>query len=219
MDVVKRAQTMKKLHEDTRATIEQQVLRQASRLNKNKKEMIFEEGDLVWIHLSKDRFPKDHESKLKPRGDGPFKVLKRINNNAYIIDIPTSKYLVSSTFNVKGLSPYHGEDKVEKVEESRTTLPQGGGDDAARPTDAPPSTTPSPPSVPMTRARAKLLQAKVNSLLSLCDFDTPLDGLLLHTHTLCIIRYEEKDPWNGETGAKATNRCQTPAVLPDPTAG
>ena len=86
MDVVKRAQTMKKLHEDTRATIEKQVLRQASRLNKNKKEMIFEEGDLVWIHLSKDRFPKDRDSKLKPRGDGPFKVLKRINNNAYVID-------------------------------------------------------------------------------------------------------------------------------------
>ena len=80
----------------------------------------------MWIHLSKDRFPKDRDSKLKPRGDGPFKVLKRINNNAYIIDIPTSKYLVSPTFNVKDLSPYHGEDEVEKVEESRTTLSQGG---------------------------------------------------------------------------------------------
>src|SRR3954468_13162081 len=74
--------------------------------------------------------------------------------------------------------------------------------DAARPTDAPPSTTPSPPSGPMTRARAKILQAKVNSLLSLCDFDTPLDGFLLHTHTLSIIRYEEKDPWNEETRAE-----------------
>ena len=126
MDVDKRAQAMKNLHEDTRATIAQQVLRQASRLNKNKKEMIFEEGDLVWIHLSKDRFPKDRDSKLKPRGDGPFKVLKRINNNAYIIDIPTYKYLVSPTFNVKDLSPYHGEDEVEKVEESRMTLSQGG---------------------------------------------------------------------------------------------
>ena len=71
----------------------------------------------------------------------------------------------------------------------------------------------------MTRARAKLLQAKVNSLLSLCDFDTPLDGLLLHTHTLCIIRYEEKDPWNEGTTAKGTNRTQTPAVLPDQATG
>src|SRR4051812_33787168 len=60
----------------------------------------------------------------------------------------------------------------------------------------------------MTRARAKLLQTKVNSLLSLCDFDTPLDGLLLHTQTLCIIRYEE-----------ATSCCQTQAVLPVGTTG
>ena len=71
----------------------------------------------------------------------------------------------------------------------------------------------------MTRARAKLLQAKVNSLLSLCDFDTPLDGLLLHTHTLCIIRYEEKDPWDGGAGVEATSRCQTQPVLPDKATG
>src|SRR3954471_10434577 len=42
----------------------------------------------------------------------------------------------------------------------------------------------------MTRARSKLLQAKVKSLLSSCDFDLPLDGLLLHATTLCILSYE-----------------------------
>jgi hypothetical protein len=86
--------------------------------------MIFNEGDLVWLHLRKDRFPQERNSKLKPRGDGPFKVLKRINDNAYIIDIPQSKYLVSNTFNVADLSPYHGD---EDNSESRTTLSQGGG--------------------------------------------------------------------------------------------
>ena len=89
MDMEKRAEQMKKLHQETRATIEQQVTRQADKINMKKKERIFEEGDLVWIHLSKERFPQETNSKLKPRGDGPFRVLKRINNNAYIIDIPT----------------------------------------------------------------------------------------------------------------------------------
>ncbi|KAK1632864.1 hypothetical protein QYE76_007179 [Lolium multiflorum] len=125
MDFDKRTAAVKKLHEETRATIQEHVLRQANRINAKKKERIFQEGDLVWIHLRKERFPHERNSKLKPRGDGPFKVLKRINNNAYVIDIPTSKYLVSNTFNVSDLSPYHGN---EEVQESRTTLSQGGGE-------------------------------------------------------------------------------------------
>ncbi|KAK1579643.1 hypothetical protein QYE76_016621 [Lolium multiflorum] len=128
MDFDKRTTAMKKLHEETRATIQDHVLRQATRLNAKKKERVFEEGDLVWVHLRKERFPQERNSKLKPRGDGPFKVLKRINNNAYVIDIPTSKYLVSNTFNVSDLSPHHGD---EEGQESRTTLSQGGGDDVA----------------------------------------------------------------------------------------
>ncbi|KAK1618143.1 hypothetical protein QYE76_023660 [Lolium multiflorum] len=124
MDFDKRTSVMKQLHEDTRATIQEHVLSQATRLNAKKKERVFEEGDLVWIHLRKERFPQERNSKLKPRGDGPFKVLKRINNNAYIIDIPTSKYLASNTFNISDLSPYHGD---EEEQESRTALSQGGG--------------------------------------------------------------------------------------------
>ncbi|XP_052727683.1 uncharacterized protein LOC128194996, partial [Vigna angularis] len=40
---------------------------------------------LVWLHLRKERFPSQRKSKLSPRGDGPFKVVKRINDNAYIL--------------------------------------------------------------------------------------------------------------------------------------
>src|SRR4051812_24295830 len=56
-------------------------------------------------------------------------------------------------------------------------FPHSTAFDAARPTTATTFTPTSSPSGPMTRARAKLLQAKVTSPLSLCDFDTPLDGL------------------------------------------
>ncbi|GJZ78262.1 RNA-directed DNA polymerase [Tanacetum coccineum] len=41
--------------------------------------------------------------KLKPRGDGPFRVLKMITDNAYKIELP-GHYNVSATFNVADLS-------------------------------------------------------------------------------------------------------------------
>ena len=66
-------------------------------------------------------------SKIAPRGDGPFKVLKSMNDNAYKIDIPTSKYFVHDTFNVADLSPFHGYPSVQDGDESRTTLSEGGG--------------------------------------------------------------------------------------------
>jgi hypothetical protein len=141
MDITKRADIMKNLHDDTRKTIEEHVIRHTAKINKSKTPRIFEEGDLVWIHLSKDRFPHERNSKLKPQSDGPFKVLKRINDNAYVIDIPTSKYLVSNTFNIKDLSAFHGE---MVNEESRSTLSQEGGDDTGWPSDTSASRPPIP---------------------------------------------------------------------------
>ena len=65
----------------------------------------------------------------------------------------------------------------------------------------------------MTRARAKLLQAKVNSLLSSCDFGLPLDGLLLHASMLCILRYEATPPHQAtkeeEPGEEAAGALHT----------
>ena len=59
----------------------------------------------MWLHLSKDRFPKQKKSKLSPRGDGHFKVLKRIKNNAYRLELP-EEYEVNVTFNVVDLIPF-----------------------------------------------------------------------------------------------------------------
>ncbi|CAL9242762.1 unnamed protein product, partial [Arabidopsis halleri] len=40
-----------------------------------------------------------------PRIDGPFKITKKINNNAYQLDLQ-GKYNVSSSFNVSDLAPF-----------------------------------------------------------------------------------------------------------------
>jgi hypothetical protein len=76
--------------------------------------MLFELGDLVSVHLCKDCFPDQCKSKLQPRADGPFKVLRKINDNAYKIDL-TSTYGVSTTFNVADLSPFFGLEELYMV--------------------------------------------------------------------------------------------------------
>ncbi|KAF8105832.1 hypothetical protein N665_0154s0002 [Sinapis alba] len=73
--------------------------------NKKSHELILEPGDLVSIYLRKDKFPAERKSKLLPRTDRPFKVLERINNNAYKVDLQ-GKYAARSTFNVADLIPF-----------------------------------------------------------------------------------------------------------------
>ena len=43
----------------------------------------FDVGELVWVHLRKDRFPPGKFEKLKPRVDGPFKIIEKIEENVY----------------------------------------------------------------------------------------------------------------------------------------
>jgi len=54
-----------------------------------------------------DGFPTKRKFKLSHRGDGLFQVLKRINNNAYQIDL-LEKYGVHITFNIMDLTPFVG---------------------------------------------------------------------------------------------------------------
>lgn len=66
---------------------------------------MFKLGDWVWLHLRKEQFPEQRHSKLLPKGDGPFQVLERINDNAYKLDLP-GEYNISASFNVVDLSPF-----------------------------------------------------------------------------------------------------------------
>jgi hypothetical protein len=93
--------------------------------SKGRKEVKLEPGDSVWVHLRKDRFPDLRKSKLMPRAAGYFKVLEKINDNAYKLELPP-EFGVSPTFNISDLKPYLGE---EDELESRTTLIQEGEDD------------------------------------------------------------------------------------------
>jgi hypothetical protein len=131
------------LHEQTHQNIAAANAKYHVAGSKGKKHVNFESGDMVWLHLRKDRFPTLRHSELMPCATGPFKVLTKINDNAYIFDLP-AQFGVSTSFNVANLEPYLGEDEELP---SRTTSVQEGEDEedtTSTSTPAAPSPTPAP---------------------------------------------------------------------------
>jgi hypothetical protein len=110
MEASKRANFVRKIHVNTKEAIEKKGKYTVDHANKKRKEVLFQPGDMVWVHFCKDRFPQLRKSKLLPRGAGPYKVLAKINDNAYKIDLPTAEYGVGHSFNIADLTPYEGED-------------------------------------------------------------------------------------------------------------
>jgi hypothetical protein len=105
--------------------------------------------------LRKYRFPELRKSKLMPRAAGPYKILEKINDNAYKLELPP-EFRVSPTFNIADLKLYLGE---EDELESRTTLLQKGEDDE----DITPMDSNNTPlvdvQVPITRSRVRQLNS------------------------------------------------------------
>ena len=58
---------------------------------------------MIWIRP--ERFPSGTVKKLQARSARPFKVLKQIGLNAYVIDLPHD-YGISLSFNIEDLVAY-----------------------------------------------------------------------------------------------------------------
>ena len=52
------------------------------------KDMLSLRKEIVWVHLGKEHFPPGKYVKIKPVVDDLFKVLLRIGENAYKIELP-----------------------------------------------------------------------------------------------------------------------------------
>ncbi|KAG8498980.1 hypothetical protein CXB51_005372 [Gossypium anomalum] len=96
-DAKKKADFVKDLHSKMRANIEARTESYVRNANKGRKRVVFEPREWVWIHMHKERFLTQRKSKLLPRGDGPFQVLERINENSYKIDLPGDYNVTSSS--------------------------------------------------------------------------------------------------------------------------
>ncbi|GKE03446.1 putative reverse transcriptase domain-containing protein [Tanacetum coccineum] len=87
----------------------------------------FEEGDFVWVVLTKDCFPVGEYNKLSAKNIGPLEIVKKINSNAYRLKL-SSHIRCSDVFNVKHLIPYHGDSSDDDIAmNSRTNFVYPGG--------------------------------------------------------------------------------------------
>ena len=159
LDGQKKAEMVKKLHESVRQHIEKKNEQYVTKANKGRQQVLFEPGNWVWVHMRKERFPARRRSKLHPRGDGPFQVLERINDNAYKLDLP-GEYNISATFNISDLSTF------DVVDNSRMNTFEKRGNDENQQAFKDPLHV---PVGPITKARSKKIKETLNGLIQTQD--------------------------------------------------
>jgi hypothetical protein len=135
LDATQRAELILKLHETTKDNIECMNAKYKIAGARGRKHVVFDVGDLVWLHLCKYRFPNLHKSKLMPHVEGHFKVLEKINDNAYKLELPIDFGMVGPTFNIADLKPYFGEE--DEVASMTTSIQEGEHDEDIPSIDTP----------------------------------------------------------------------------------
>ncbi|GJZ74264.1 putative reverse transcriptase domain-containing protein [Tanacetum coccineum] len=87
--------------------------RQKSYADLKRKPMEFEVGDKVMLKVSpwKGVVHFGKRGKLNPRFVGPFKVIKRVGDVAYKLELPEELSRVHNTFHVSNLKKCHADDK------------------------------------------------------------------------------------------------------------
>jgi hypothetical protein len=157
LDGQKKAEMVKKLHKSVQQHIEKKTEQYVNKANKGRRQVIFEPSDWVWVHMRKERFPARRRSKLHPRGDEPFQILEKINDNAYKVDLP-GEYKVSATFNVSDLSPFDvGKDSWSNPFEERGNDGNQSGPSLKDPLQVPDG--------PIARSRAKKIKEAMQGLV------------------------------------------------------
>ncbi|KAL3513462.1 hypothetical protein ACH5RR_026179 [Cinchona calisaya] len=74
------------------------------------------EGDEVMVRIRPERYTKGVYKKLHSGSAGPFKILKKISSNAYVLELPEDMG-ISNIFNIENLTSYAGHqiDPKEKI--------------------------------------------------------------------------------------------------------
>jgi hypothetical protein len=168
LDATQHPELILKFDATTKDNIERMNVKYKFAGDRGRNHVVFEVRDLVWLHLRKDHFPDFHKSKLMPRVDHTFRVLEKINDNAYTLELPADFGSVSPTFNIADLKPYCGEE--DEIVSRTTSIQEGEHDEDIPSIDTPVAPTTEQIQGPITRARAKQLNYQVLSFLGTLSY-------------------------------------------------
>jgi len=117
------------IQDQVRQNLETSNAKYKEAADKKRRVYIFQAGDLVMVYLRKGRLPVGTYNKLKDKKYGPFQILRKINNNAYIVDL-LADMAISTTFNVADLYEYHPPDVASShISHSRSSSFHAGETD------------------------------------------------------------------------------------------
>ena len=85
-----------------------------------RREVNFEEGELVMVYLKKEWFSRGTYNKLKWKKIGPCQVMHNFSANAYEVELP-SDVGISPIFNVSDLYPYQAYEPIHSIESEETS--------------------------------------------------------------------------------------------------
>lgn len=111
------------MHDEVKEAIKASNESYAIAANQHRRVKEFEEGDMVLVHLRRDRFPKGTYHKLNSKKFGLCKVLKKISLNTYMVKLPSELQISPPIFNVSNLYAFEDFDS-EKVSADDRNLPK-----------------------------------------------------------------------------------------------
>ena len=85
---------IQEIHQAVQEQLEKSQAKYKARHDKHRMEHSFQVGDQVWLYINKDRMQGEGKN-LKPIRCGPFKILEKIGENAFCLDLPAYMHIYS----------------------------------------------------------------------------------------------------------------------------